>query len=749
MYGIMFNRLSTQTLFLAAFFAVLAGCAGSGETAVVTERPEPATPRPGTSAPGSAPAEPIALTSMPAGFDTVAAQRFDAGKMWTFDNPPTAYFTQAYNFTPDEAWFQKARSGALRFASYCSASFVSPNGLILTNHHCGRESVTAVSKPGENLLENGFYAETLEQERKVKDLYVDQLVSITDVTNEVYSSSGKSADAAARAEAVSNAVTRIQERMTSEAKTRDTTYHVQVIELYNGGKYSAYTFKRYNDIRLVMAPEVELGFFGGDPDNFTYPRYALDMSFFRAYDVQGKPLTTPEYFPWSDNGAAEGETVFVIGNPGSTSRLNTISQLEFERDYTLPAELEVLRDRARILMDFIEANPEEAEKYDLRNAYFSISNSIKANQGQLEGLQDPYLIARRAASERALQTAIAGADSLDSQYGKLIDQIKDLQRTKSATLNQSNAFIGFGSDQIGSHILLRALYGYIYSILKQRGAPQERLTSIKKEALKVTDRPSPVEKGFITSRLRSLQNALGVTDPTLRRVLQGRTPEEVADEIVEKTALADSASFAGLLEKGFMSSDDVTVGVIDALAPLYFTVSQQVDDVQAREKSLNASLARARFAVYGTQVPPDASFSLRLADGVVLGYPYNGTIAPPHTTFYGLYDAYYSYQKEDWDLPARWIERRNRLKLSTPFNLVSTNDITGGNSGSPLVNKNLEIVGLVFDGNIESLPNNYLFRSIVERAVSVDSRGILESLRSVYDADRLVREIESGSLASQ
>jgi hypothetical protein len=720
---------------------LLAGCAGSGETAVVTERPSV-----GVTPPATQRAPAVDLTPMPAGFDTVQVGRFDAGKMWTFDNPPLDYFEEAYGFRPDDDWFEKARLGALRFATHCSASFVSPNALVMTNHHCARESITEVSEPGEDLLETGFVAATLADEKRVKDLYVEQLISIADVTDEVVSAVRTVADDARRSEMLQNRIEQITTRLTTEAKTRDTTLTVQVIELYNGGRYSAYTFRRYGDVRLVMAPELKLGYFGGDPDNFTFPRYALDVSFFRAYSPDGTPLTTDNYFRWSEGGASEGETVFVVGNPGSTSRLNTVSQVEFQRDFALPQQLRVIENRAAILKDFIDANPEKADEFDLRNSYFTLSNSIKAMTGQLAGMRDPYLMARRAAAERELTAAIAGNDSLRTQYGRLIGEVRDLQRSKQAVASQSAAFTFFSSPVLESHVLLRALYGYIHSFLQGR-APQDRITSIREEAEKITDWPLEVEEQFLAERFRELQQHLGSGDPSVRRILQGRTPEEAAAHVAQNTTIADSAGFAAALDKGFMSTDDPLVPMIEAIAPLYFQFSQQVENLEAREKTLNARLARARFAVYGTTQPPDATFSLRIADGVVSGYRFNGTIAPAFTTFFGLYGQHFSYGAgTDWDLPDRWLERRGAFNLSTPLNLVSTNDIIGGNSGSPLLNQNLEVVGLVFDGNIESLSSEFIYLSDPARTVSVDARGIMEALESIYDAGHIADELRSGQL---
>ncbi len=732
------NSLSNFPAFLTLIVFLLAGCGTTTQTVEVTDRPTP--PPPTVEAP-------ITEAPMPASsaLDTVRAGRFDTGKMWTFDNPPLDYLAETYRFRPDAAWFDKARLGALRFSTYCSASFVSPNGLVMTNHHCARQSVTDVTKPGEKLIEDGFFAATLDEEREVKDLYVDQLITIDDVTDEVYAGLPKTRDDEALADAREKKVEQLEKRLTSEAEARDSSLVVQVIALYNGGKYSAYTFKRYKDVRLVMAPELALGFFGGDADNFTYPRYNYDASFFRVYDDEGEPLASDTYFRWSKDGADEGELVFAVGSPGTTARLSTVSQLRFERDYAQPQMLDVLRKRAAIMEEYIEANPEKADSNDVRNTYFSIMNQIKSSEGQLGGLRDPYLIARRAAAERDLMTAIAGVDSLQTQFGDVIEKIELLQRSKEAIAPQSAAFTLF-STQIGSRILTRSYLAYIYAVSKRRGAPEDFLKDVREAAKDLEDLPREIEEQFISARLEEMQAALGADHPTVRGILQGAEPAEVASRIAE-SALIDSTGYYRLLDEGYLGSGDPSVAVAEAIVPLFITLSQQQSNFEAREENLNASLGRARFAVYGTAVPPDASFSLRINDGVVRGYAFNGTVAPAYTTFYGLYGHYYSYGAGSaWDLPEKWLDPPAEFDLETPFNLVSTNDITGGNSGSPLLNKNLEVVGLLFDSNIEALPNEYLFLDETGRALSVDSRGILEALDDLYDYDRLVVELTTGRL---
>ena len=734
----MMRRLSVLFAFVLA--ALVAGCGTSSETVTVTQRPEPIPSTEDATEPAPEP-----VVSMPAGYDTVQAKRFDQGKMWTFDNPPKEYLEEAYAFSPDSTWFRRARLGALRFGSNCSASFVSPHGLVMTNHHCGRESISKVSRPDEDLLDNGFYAPEIERERKVPELYVEQLVKIEDVTQRVYGERNRPVNDMS-AQNRQQRVSQLQDQMTEQAKQRNEHLRVEIVSLYSGSQYSAYTYRRYEDVRLVMAPALRLGFFGGTPDNFTYPRFALDVSFFRVYGDDGSPLRTTDYFQWNTEGISEGEAVFVVGNPGSTNRLSTVSQLKFARTYELPQQLDALQARADLLDQYIAAHPDSAQKYELRNLYFSIQNSIKSTRGQVRGLNDPYLIARRAASEKKLAEAITSTDSLRSEYGNLFSRIQQLQQTKRVTARRAEAFTFFTSSQLGSRILTRGVYGYFSDLLRRRGAPQSRLEEIKEQALSVENWPPEIEKEFIALRLRTVRNVLGAEDPTVRKIMGERTPEQIAERLVANSALMDSTSYAALLDNGYLNSKDASVPVVQALAPLFLSLNQQRQDYRSTEDNLNARLAQVRFDVLGTRVPPDATFTLRLADGVVKGYEYNGTRASPFTNFYGLYDHHYSYQIEPWTLPDRWLSPPDEFDLETPLNLVSTNDITGGNSGSPLLNKDLEVVGLIFDSNIEALPNEYLYTDKAARAISVDARGIMEVLDDFYGADRIAIELRSGEL---
>ncbi len=719
---------------------LLAGCGTSRETVTVAERPPQASDTAAADA-GTAPIDASSTSvPIPSGYDTVQVGTYDRGKLWPLDQAPTDQFEDDYGMEVDDEWLTTARRAALRFGDGCSASFVSAEGLVMTNHHCAREAIQEVNRAGESLLNSGFYADSMEAERAVSDLYVDQLVEIEDVTDRV--TDNRDLRGANREQRVQ----RLEEVLTREAQTRDEQLRVDVVSLYRGTTYSAYTYRRHEDVRLVMAPELEAGYFGGEADNFTYPRFSFDVSFFRVYTDDGTPLRPEHHFSWDFDGAERGEPVFVVGNPGSTTRLDMVSQFEYRRDYRLPAQLEVFRDRRALVHSYVANNPEEAGKYGLRNTLFSIGNTIKSIEGKLRGLQDPYLMARRGMAVRALQDSIAAVDSL-REYGRSIGEIRRLQESKRILSDKHNAFLTVANVELGSRILARAVHGYYYDFLRTRGASPERVQDIREDAERIVDWPADLERSFVVAQFEELRRAYGADHPTIQRLFRERSPDELATHLVENSALMDSTAFVKLLDDGYLKSDDSSVRVVEALAPLYLNTNRQMEDIRRTEERMNGRLSRARRAIYGSQIPPDATFTLRISDGVVKGYSYNGTTAPAYTNFYGMYDRYYSHRGENWTLPERWITPPEAFDLDTPLNLVSTNDISGGSSGSPLLNKDLEVVGVVFDSNMEALPNEYLYRTTSARAISVDVRGIVEALRDLYGATRLVEEIRGDNTA--
>jgi hypothetical protein len=736
---------------------ILASCGGGSTQAV------PAAPAPPRS--DVAPAAPVAPAStgyseleqrvadvVVAELEGVEAGRFDGGRMWTFDVPPAEYFNEAYGIDADDAWFERARLGALRIPS-CSASIVSPRGLVLTNHHCAREFITQVSGPGENLLDNGFIASSVLDEREVQGFTADQLIQIVDISDRMDDAAGNRTGAE-RAERIEEESAKVVEELTEAFASQGDEVMVEIVSLYNGGRYSAYVFRQFTLARLVMAPELQIGFFGGDPDNFTFPRYNLDFTLFRLYEEDGDPLDTSEwYFPFSAEGVEEDEPVFIVGNPGSTSRLQTFAELEFRRDVSDRAVLDFLERRAGALAEYIEAWPEEAEEYDLRNDYFSIMNAIKSYRGQLEGLRDPEILARRWDTEQDFVAAIRADSVLNVNYGTLVEQMAALQTRKEPYAPGYGSFLALTAEGYSSPTLHRALLAYQVVNARQNGAPDAALAGLIEQFDAVESVPRELDELLIATRIREFMDNYGPSERWIGAILRGRTPEGVAASIMENSVLADPEQASDAIRRGLISVDDPAIRFVGFYIPEYVRFQNGVSGVGQEEAEISALLGRARYEVYGTDVPPDATFSLRIADGVVTGYPYNGTEAPYYTTFFGMYDRYHSFQaasdpNSPWALPERWVSPPSELDLATPVNFVSTVDIIGGNSGSPVLNADLEVVGVVFDGNIESLPGDYIFLPELNRSVTVDSRGILAALRSVYGLDRIVEELTAGAAAA-
>ncbi len=677
-------------------------------------------------------------------YTIVETGRFDDGKMWTFDDAPEEYFESEYGLELDSTWFSRARLGALRFSDSCSASFVSARGLVMTNHHCARASISEAERDGEDLHDQGFYAAASQDERKIDDLYVDQLIKIEDVTDEILRAASEVPGAGPQAEARRKRSEAIERRTNITLARQDSSLHAEVIELHAGSRYSLYTYRKYQDVRLVFAPELMIGYFGGDTDNFTYPRHTIDLSFFRVWD-NGLPIATADFFGWDADGAEAGDPVFVVGNPASTSRRQTVSQLEYLRDVELPAVLELLQDRVEVLSDFVEDHGALADSFDVGNNLMSARNMQKSLEGQYMALLQGRVMSSSYSQERQLREALQASDSLNSEHGSLLSDITLLQGSKRASSAKAGAFYQFLSPDVSSHILSRAVYGYFYSLLSRRGLQPEPLKDIYDEALEIKDWPDELEKLIMARRIRDLGSYLGPTDPTMKRILTNLTPEQLADSIVTHTVLGDSVKYRELLSENYLASEDVTVDLINAIAPLYFTLDTELRSFSDREDVLLSKLARAHYSIFGGVDAPDATFSLRIADGRIMGYDSATGQKPAFTTIGDMLDLADEKEGEpEWDLPESWDEKRSELATDLRLNFVSTNDIAGGNSGSAILNADLEIVGLIFDGNSEAHANEFVYSDTRARAISVDVRAIIEVLRTVYDADRLVSELLDG-----
>ncbi len=679
--------------------------------------------------------------------DTVRAGRFDMGKMWTFENAPMSYFTETYGFNANQDWFEKARLAALRIPG-CSAAFVSPNGLVVTNHHCVRGSaVVRVTREGESLLDDGFYAPSLEEERPIPNYYVDQLIAAEDVSDEVFAATDRASDDQERQQLRSEVLGTIRDRILQQHQGGEGVVRVEVTALYNGGRYSAYTFRRYTDIRLVAAAELQMGFFGGDGDNFTYPRYALDFAFLRVYGRDGEPLKTDQYFSWSENGVEDGSVVFVIGNPGPTNRLNTVAQLEFQRDYSVAANKSFLGSRLGVMREFFRAYPEQGEAMGLRNTMFGLSNSLKANTGRLEALNDPVIMARKADGERLFREALEADRELRERYGELLARVAEIQEQKRDVGPELAAFTSLGRGSTEASILRRGLAAANLLMAGEMGSPSDTLEAMRAALTRIPDHPEEMEEAFLYERLGDFLRNLGPDHPVTEAALGGRSVEGAVTAMRSTSVLSNRSRTTAALEGDGIPADDPAVVLARAILPAYAGFTQRYGPLLDAERELAAELGRARYAVYGADVPPDASSSPRITDGVVMPYEYNGTLAPVYTTFFGLYDHYFSYGPEtEWNLPSRWLPPHPDLDLSTPLNFISTADTYGGNSGSPAVTTDLEIVGLNFDRNIEGLSRDFILLPERGRNIMVDVRAIREAMDKVYDADRIVQEITTGRL---
>jgi len=678
--------------------------------------------------------------------DTIKAGKFDTGKMWTFEYPPINYFKEEYNFAPSKEWLDHVRLAALRFATYCSASFISEDGLIMTNDHCARESATDVTNQGERINDNGFYAGTLAEERKVPGLFVDQLILIKDVTDEVQRETDKGTsydDKIQKEEDIIKTITAREEK--------ESGLSVHITPLYNGGRYSLYGYKRFSDIRLVFIPESQLGYFGGDNDNFTYPRYNLDCSFFRVYE-NDKPIETKNYFRWNNEGAKEGEPVFVVGNPGSSDRLNTIAQLEYDRDYQYPNLLEYYRNMLAVYSHLMETEPEKQDAFN--NEYLKYSNSEKAISGYLDGLHNPILMQKKRDFENKFRYAVDSDPVLKKKYGDLWDKIV-LTRNKMAEITSEMNLYNINPLTSSDYFLIAQ---EILNIADELKYPEDQraddykgtsLDSILQNIIP-SNYDNERSRNLLISQIQELYKKSGKDNKYIKELTEGKEADIAAADILSRSILPDESKIRDLIKQGADSiykSTDPFIIFVSKTEDRLSELQSETKEIEAKEKEYNQLLGRALYDVYGTSIPPDATFTLRISDGVIKGFDYNGTFVPPFTTFYGMYDRYYSFNKKiPWSLPERWKTPPADLDLSIPFNFSATNDIIGGNSGSPLINEKGEIVGLAFDGNIQSLPGEFIYDASDNRAIAVHPKGITEALKKIYKADRLVKEIEEGKL---
>jgi hypothetical protein len=660
--------------------------------------------------------------------------------IWLFNHFPKEAVKQKYGFDVTDNFLDQLRLGSVKFVGVASGSFVSPKGLLFTNHHVASECIQQLSTREHDYMRDGFYAAAESEERRCPDLEADVLVSMEDVTAKVQEGVPAAAASAEAGRARRANMARIEKDCSTGSDVR-----CEVVTLYSGGQYSLYRYKKYTDIRLVFAPEDGIASFGGDPDNFTYPRYCLDMTFFRAYE-NGRPADTPHYLRWSKEGVKQGELVFVPGNPSTTGRLNTVAQLEFFRDVSYPLVHARLDSLVKTLLAYSARNAEN--KRVAVDNLLSQQNSLKAYTGFLTGLRDPRLMELKRREEAELRAAVSRDSKLAAAYGSAWDELAAAYKEyaefyKPYWLLESAA--GRGSD-------LFRIARDVVRLAEERPKPNDqRLREYRDSALPgleeslyasipITD---SMEIAVLRDYLSFLRTSLGAGDPTVTSLLGGRSPESAARQYVATSKLKDIAERKRLAAsaEAVQSSQDGMVRLALLLDGRARQLRKRYEDrVESVVNGAGAKVALARFAVKGASEYPDATFTLRLSYGPVKGYRSAGGKDIAYATdFEGLYKR--ATGKDPFRLPPRWVQARSKLNLGTPFNFVSTADTHGGNSGSPTVNTRGEVVGILFDGNIESLPDRFLYTEERARSVHVAVQGIVEALRKVYGADRLLNEL--------
>ncbi len=668
--------------------------------------------------------------------------------MWTYNNFPSDAVAKAYGFKPDQAWLDKIRLGSARLAQGCSASFVSADGLVMTNHHCVRRCVAQLSKKGRDFVKDGFLAKTSKAETQCPNLEVNQLVSITDVTAQMTAATaGKTGAAYVEAQRAEQA------KITKACATSDDV-RCDVVTLYKGGRHDLYTYRRYQDVRLVFAPEDGIAFFGGDPDNFNFPRYDLDAAFVRVYS-DGKPLAAANFLPFSKTPAKAGDLTFVSGHPGHTSREYTTAELAFERDFSQPRRLYRLAEVRGRLIQFMKRGPEQARIAE--SDLFSVENQFKARFGRQQALADEGFWQGRIKAERDLVASVKDP----KLKAELEVALKDIEGALKVAREIWPAYVnleGRWATGADSFAHARNLVRLVDELPKENGTRLREFSDAALPAMKAALRsPAPIypelEELKVEFGLEKMREMLGADDPLVKNILGKRSPEQVAKALVKGTKLGNvkarqvlvDAALAGKRDAIDKSKDPMIVFARQVDADSRALRKRFEDEVESVLDRANEVVAKARFAAYGESVYPDATFTLRLSFGKVEGWRERGVDVAPITTMAGAFERHTG--AKPFLLPQSWLQAKKRLDLSTPMNMATTNDIIGGNSGSPVVNQAGEVTGLIFDGNIHSLGGEYGFDGSVNRAVAVHTSAILEALRKVYGAGRIADELEGKRLS--
>ena len=655
--------------------------------------------------------------------------------MWLFNDLPLEHLKEKHNFEPTDEWTEHLMKSAVRFNVGGSASFISSNGLVLTNHHVGSDTLHKLSNEENNYYKDGFLAKSFDKELKAPDLELNQLVNIKDVTADVNSAVKDDMSASDAADARRAAIAKIEKSALDESGLKSS-----VVTLYGGGRYHLYQYKKYTDVRLVWSPESAIAFFGGDADNFEYPRYCMDACIFRVYE-DDKPAKIEHFLKWSPSGPAENELVFVSGNPGRTSRIFTTAALKFQRDVRLPYVLDFIRRREVMLQQFGLGGAEKARI--AQDGLFGIQNARKARMGMLQGLQDPAVMAAKEKAEKELLAKI-NADPKLKKYASAWDKIADIQKRQA--------------ERLGTGLSMNTqLFGIAQSLVRMAAEDEkpseERLAefsdagraSFEQQLFSKAPVYPDLEQALLADLLSRTLEIRGADDPSCIAMLAGKNPIDRAAELIAGTNVMD-VEFRKELAEGGMdainSTDDTMIKFAMLVDEEMRATRKESEELQEISRQAYAEIAEAMFATQGTSTYPDATFSLRLAFGPVVGYEVAGQKIPASTKMVGSFDheATHAGQK-DYSLPESWHASRDKLSQDTPMNFVCTADIIGGNSGSPVVNKDLELVGLIFDGNIQSLTADYLYDDRVGRAVSVHSSAIRDALRYIYDAEVIADQL--------
>ena len=655
--------------------------------------------------------------------------------MWLFSHLPQETLKDKYDFEPTAEWSRHVMLASVRFNSGGSASFVSSSGLVLTNHHVGADTLHKISTAEHNYHRDGFYAKTAADEIRAPDLELNQLVSIEDVTERVSAAVASEMPAGEALAARRAVMAEIEKDSLDKTGLRS-----DVVTLFGGAQYHLYRYKKYTDVRLVWAPESDIAFFGGDADNFEYPRFCLDVCLFRVYE-DDKPAKIEHFLKMSEQGAADGQVVFVPGNPGRTQRIFTTAALRYQRDRYVPYVLDYLR-RREVLYQQYGLEGEEQER-QVRDDLFGVQNSRKAYTGMRQGLQNPSFIARRAVEETNLR-AIVDSDPDLKQYAGAWQTIEQTQARRAKSLGRTASFSG-RHYSIAQTLVFMAAEDQKPSAQRLREYRDSARASLEQQLFSPAPVHTQLEQLKLADSLALFVERRGGDSPLAQEVLGGKSPEARAAELVDGTNLEDVEARKKIAQGGqaaIEASTDPMICLARLMEPEARELRKIQDELGELERQAYSQITTATYAAKGTDTYPDATFTLRLAFGPVKGYVERGQPISPWTTIGGAFEHEKQHGgKSPWKLPPRWHARREQLDLTTPFNFVCTADIIGGNSGSPVINRDAQLVGVIFDGNIQSLASRYFYSDDVARAVSVHSSALLEALRKIYDAQRLADEL--------